>query len=445
MNENHRRRVVLTGAWGGGKSTLIRELQGDPRYARSILVIPEAAPLVRSMGFDVHSPAFERCVVRLQHALEDAVDLPEDASDRRLLLAHRGTLDALAFWQLQGGSLGAFFDLVASSQQAELARYDAVLLLRSTAHGLPQAYQNYVQRCGRPPAEDALRLEALLEGAWQAHPRFFVVGNAGLSWAQKSALARAVIDARQRPDPPPSLAALNARLAEITYPSSHQYTIERDGHLQPCQAGAARLREIERVLPRDRWASLIDVGCAKGMFLLWALDRLRLEWAIGVEAAKDMVSACRQAIDFVGAPATILRGPLDGLHPILRPAELVLVLHCYHHLYFGSPFGTPSRSKGHSNMKGSEAAHSDGTPGAFSHDRLFALLSRITTDTLLFANPLTLRPDQVWHYQQLGIPGEAIQGYNRQAILESAGRYFDLQQFPLGGERPYILMRKKTL
>jgi hypothetical protein len=210
-------------------------------------------------------------------------------------------------------------------------------------------------------------------------------------------------------------------LSQIEYPSSHQYSVDQRGDLQPCTAGASRLREIERILPKRPWSSLIDVGCAKGMFLLWALRRYGLRRAIGVEAADDMATACREAVDYLDAPAAILHGSLDSLYKALPPADLVFVIHCYHYLYFGSVFGTP---------------------GVPNHDRWFEILAAITSDTLVFANPLDLKPDKVERYRQEGFSEKMIQNYNAQAILESAGRHFDLQPFSLGAGRPYILMRK---
>jgi hypothetical protein len=311
--------------------------------------------------------------------------------------------------------------LIGSSHEAELARYDAVILLRSTAQGAPTVYEAYRRQCDRPSTEEAVRLESLLERAWQAHPRFFRVGNEEISWSQKSALARAILDARLPRPRPVSRRTLNTHLNQITYPSSHQYTVDRRGHVQPCTSGAARLREIERVLPEERWTSLIDVGCAKGMFLLWALRRFGLRRAIGVEAADDMVVACRQAVDLTNAPATILHGSLGSLYRALPAADLVFVLHCYHYLYFGSAFGTP---------------------GVPSHDHWFQILSQITSDTLVFANPLELEPDRMEEYRERGFTEQVIEGYNAEAILDSAGRYFELQPVPLGGERPYIIMRR---
>jgi hypothetical protein len=218
-----------------------------------------------------------------------------------------------------------------------------------------------------------------------------------------------------------SLETLNTHLNQITYPSSHQYMLDKQGRVQPGESGAARLCEIERILSGRKWHALIDVGCAKGMFLLWGLRRYGLQRAIGVEAAHDMVAACREAVGFLDAPATVLHGSLDSLYRALPPADLVFVLHCYHYLYFGSAFGTP---------------------GVPSHDHWFEILASITSDTLLFANPLNLEADKAEVYRERGFSSRAIRDYNRQAILDSARRHFELCPSSMGGGRPYVLMRK---
>lgn len=190
-----RRRIVLTGAWGGGKSTFMKEIQADRRISRQVLMLPEAAPLVRRMGFDVASPAFEGLVVRSQHALETLADTRDGEDDRRAVLTHRGSLDALAFWRLAGRAIADFFRLTASSHEAEMARYDAVLLFETTAGSLPEVYEEYRESQPRPPAAEAVRLDRLLQECWGAHRRFFRVTNPGLSWPEKAACASAILDA----------------------------------------------------------------------------------------------------------------------------------------------------------------------------------------------------------------------------------------------------------
>lgn len=65
-------RIVLTGGPGGGKTALMRELRAEDPDARRYLLVPEAAPLLFQAGLSARQKAFQRAVVRLQVALEDA-------------------------------------------------------------------------------------------------------------------------------------------------------------------------------------------------------------------------------------------------------------------------------------------------------------------------------------------------------------------------------------
>jgi hypothetical protein len=339
-----------------------------------------------------------------------------------MVIAHRGSLDALGFWCYQGRKSENFWDTFGISAAVEFERYAAVLLLRTTAESLPNIYKDYRRKTGRGSPDEAIHLEACLERAWQSHPRFFAIGNQWINWVQKVSLSKDIIDAMIPAREPLARKKVNESLEVIKYPSSHQYTIESNGKILPCQAGSSRIKEVRQVLGDGHWDSLLDIGCSKGMFLLWAIQEFNLRRAVGIDAAPDMVLACRKAVDFLQAPATILLGSLDHLLPVLPPADLVFLFHCYHHLYFGSPFGTP---------------------GLPSHDRWFEMLAGITKDILLFANPLKLSKEKCEAYRQGGILEEDLANYNADAILKSAARYFDIHQFELGGGRPYIRMQKK--
>ena len=200
MNEQsagtrRRRRVVLTGAWGGGKTAFLNELQAETSTVGRFVVLPEAAPLARRMGFAVSSPRFQALVVMAQHALEEIAEVRDGPADDRLVVCHRGSLDALAFWLRGGGTATDFFTLIASNREAELARYDAVLFFQSCGCGAPEIYERYRRDHPRPPAEEAERLDSLLEECWSLHPGFHRLVNGAGGWAEKAAAAHRVIEA----------------------------------------------------------------------------------------------------------------------------------------------------------------------------------------------------------------------------------------------------------
>jgi SAM-dependent methyltransferase len=215
---------------------------------------------------------------------------------------------------------------------------------------------------------------------------------------------------------------LNTSLGRITYPSSHQYSIDPEGRPRPSPKGETRVCDLESVLPSRSWDSLLDVGCAKGMFLFRAWQRYGIRRLVGVEAAPDMVTASRRVAHHLAAPATILSGSLVELHSVLPAVDLVFVLHCYHYLFFGSP---------------------DGASGIASHDRLFEILARVTRDTLVFANPLALKEGQRQRLRAAGVRERDIAAYGREPIIAAAERHFAIEETSLGGGRPLIIMRPR--
>lgn len=419
---NFLKKIVLTGAWGGGKTTLINELRADEHLAGRLLIIPEAAPLARQNGVLPSSPDFERQVFLLQHALENPGDLDDEVEQVKLMVCHRGSLDALAFWLWQGGNENEFWQMTGSNYQAEYERYDAVILMRSTAVDLPDVYASYRESNPRPGLDEARRLEAALEKVWSGHPRFFCIPNQGLDWRGKAALAQRIMDACCDWEGVEGVHELNRALRTITYPSTHQYHLTPAGKIIHKRSAKKRLDELNSILPPRKWDTLIDAGCAKGMFLLWAIQNLGIRRAVGLDASPDMVLAARKTIQWLKLPAIVIRGTLGQVSPALAPASLVFVFHVYHYLFFGSP---------------------DGAPGIPDHDTWFNLLAGICSDTLVFANPLSLDDEKVLKLKARGIPAEDINKYNRASILASAARHFMVEPTSLGGGRPYLLMRKR--
>src|SRR5438105_2945600 len=120
-------RIALTGGPCGGKTTLLRDLRAEDPEGRRWLSVPEAAPLLFAAGLRADGPEFQRSVVRLQIALEDACSAC--ARPGQTLLCHRGALDALAYWLRAGWCEGEFFALVEMSREELFARYRGVIHL----------------------------------------------------------------------------------------------------------------------------------------------------------------------------------------------------------------------------------------------------------------------------------------------------------------------------
>ena len=188
-----RPRIVLTGGPGGGKSTLIEELGGDQAWAGRFVAWPETVSFARIAGIPPTEKLFERVVVNLATALEDALDRALDPTDRRIILCHRGSLDALAFWRQRGWSSDEFFEFTGTTREGHYARYAGVIHLVTAADGAPAAYARWPDAHRPESPAEAIVLDDWLAEAWGSHPRYRRIDNAGRDWVAKSLAARAVL------------------------------------------------------------------------------------------------------------------------------------------------------------------------------------------------------------------------------------------------------------
>jgi predicted ATPase len=169
-SKNSRCRIALTGGPGGGKTTAADLFQRE--IGEQVVVVPEAASMLFSGGFPrVEEPhavrAVQQAIYHLQRNLEDvqAARFPG-----RILLCDRGTLDGAAYWP-EGN--GQFFDAMATTQEAELLRYDAVIFFQTSAvSGVSSASNNPNRIEG---AVEAVELDHRLRDIWSSHPRFTLV------------------------------------------------------------------------------------------------------------------------------------------------------------------------------------------------------------------------------------------------------------------------------
>ncbi|HKO89782.1 MAG TPA: AAA family ATPase, partial [Polyangiaceae bacterium] len=167
---NGRCRIVLTGGPGGGKTTAASLFRRE--IGERVVVVPEAATLLFSGGFprstEVHARRSAQCAI--YHVQRNLEDVQSALYPERILLCDRGTIDGAAYWPEQERG---FFDAVGSTEQKELARYDAVIFFESAAVG------GISIEGGNPTRvetnDQALDLDGRLRQLWSKHPRFVVV------------------------------------------------------------------------------------------------------------------------------------------------------------------------------------------------------------------------------------------------------------------------------
>lgn len=180
-----RKRVVLTGGPGAGKTALLELIRQS--FCEHVKVLPEAASVVFGGGFpredaSTARQAAQRAIFHIQRELEAVGDSHNPA----VVLCDRGTVDGLAYWP---GPLDEFWCSVRTTLGDELARYDAVIHLRTPTAEHGYNHQNPL-RTETPVA--AADIDARIEEAWRMHPRRFIVESSA-SFLDKATRALAIL------------------------------------------------------------------------------------------------------------------------------------------------------------------------------------------------------------------------------------------------------------
>ena len=165
---HERRRVVLTGGPGAGKTALLELIRQS--FCSHVKVLPEAAGVVFGGGFPreddpVCRRAAQRAIFHVQHELEAAADSHSPA----IVLCDRGTIDGLAYWP---GPAEEFWSSLGTTLDSELRRYDAVIHLRTPA--LEHGYNHQNPLRTESPAS-AAEIDERIAQAWASHSRRFIV------------------------------------------------------------------------------------------------------------------------------------------------------------------------------------------------------------------------------------------------------------------------------
>ena len=163
------RKIVITGGPGSGKTVITAALAAE--HPQRFVLVPEAATQVYTMlqtrwdKLDLQGRHdAQRRMYRLQ--LEQESRLAAQHPDKTLLL-DRGTVDGSAYWP-EGPE--HFWRDIGTTHLAELSRYDAVILLEtSAALGLYDGDASNF--CRFEDADAAIKSGIVLRDLWSAHPR----------------------------------------------------------------------------------------------------------------------------------------------------------------------------------------------------------------------------------------------------------------------------------
>lgn len=164
-------RIVITGGPGAGKTALLEVVRR--MYCEHVVILPEAAGILFRGGFPRRtSPAAcraaQRAIFRIQRELER---LTEEDGRASVVLCDRGTVDCLAYWDADPAR---FWDDLGANHAGELARYDAIIHLRT-----PPDRQGYDRSnpLRLENAEEAAYRDQRIFEAWAAHPSRTVIAS----------------------------------------------------------------------------------------------------------------------------------------------------------------------------------------------------------------------------------------------------------------------------
>jgi predicted ATPase len=160
-------RIVLTGGPGAGKTVIARRIAAD--HPDRFVLVPEAATQVYDAlqtRWDKLDLEGRRDVQRKIYRLQvDQEDRTAAANPDKILLLDRGTIDGAAYWP-EGPE--DYWRDVQSTLEAELKRYDAVILLESAA-ALGLYDGDASNFCRFEDAQGAIESGKLLLKLWGGH------------------------------------------------------------------------------------------------------------------------------------------------------------------------------------------------------------------------------------------------------------------------------------
>jgi predicted ATPase len=161
------RRVALTGGPGAGKTAVIELIRLF--FCEHVKTLPEAAGIVFAGHFPrSDAPALRQAAQRAIYHIQRELESVADTENAAVVLCDRGTVDCGAYWT----GPGDLYSSVGTTRAIELARYDAVIHLRTptSAHAYNRRNPLRVESI-----EEASAIDEQIAAQWSEHPRRFVV------------------------------------------------------------------------------------------------------------------------------------------------------------------------------------------------------------------------------------------------------------------------------
>jgi predicted ATPase len=196
---HQRRRIVLTGGPGAGKTAVLELMRQS--FCHHVVVLPESASILFGGGFPrsdrpADRRAAQRAIFHVQRELERAADERDGAA---IVLCDRGPVDGAAYWP----GPGTIWDDVRTNREEELLRYDLVVHLRVP----PVSGYNHHNPVRVETAAEAAAIDERIVRAWDDHPnRRFV--HSTHDFVEKAQAALGLLSAEIPPCcPRPHLAA----------------------------------------------------------------------------------------------------------------------------------------------------------------------------------------------------------------------------------------------
>ncbi len=162
-----RRRIVLTGGPGAGKTAVLELIRQS--FCEHIRMLPEAAGIVFGGGFPRNGNAdWRRAAQRAIFFVERELEAAAEPENRAIVLCDRGTVDGAAYWP----GPGDLWSEVGTTLGEQLERYDAVIHLRTPT--LENGY-NKSNPLRIESVADAVAIDNRIATLWETHRRRFVV------------------------------------------------------------------------------------------------------------------------------------------------------------------------------------------------------------------------------------------------------------------------------